>query len=53
MACLLVWQQLSAKDAHDVQRDGVAFGKKDQRRFDPVGACARFSRFPFSFLFTF
>jgi hypothetical protein len=41
ISCLRV--QISAKDAHNVQRDGLAFGGKRERErnFDPGGACAR------------
>jgi len=34
VACLRVLRQISAKDAHNVQHDGLAFGK-DKRNFDP------------------
>jgi hypothetical protein len=46
VACLRVLRQISAKDAHNAQRDGLAFGK-DKRNFDPVASCARFFRFFF------
>lgn len=29
VACLRVLRQISVKDAHNVQRDGVAFGKRE------------------------
>jgi len=50
IACLRILRQISAKDAHNVQRDGLAFGK-DKRNFDPVGApVLDFSAFSFHHL---